>query len=143
MYAQCSRRPELSTTMHHDQVAASETQSSDHKKSIMFIGDRGCGVGSPIKGHQQFGSTWKQKLHGRYTPALVINEYNFSQTCCLFCFQSFPIPWLQSATRSKPRTGLLFVRMLNAPSTYTVVCRDQVSAKSNSMVSNATNSTNR
>ncbi|EPB93124.1 hypothetical protein HMPREF1544_00198 [Mucor circinelloides 1006PhL] len=79
--------------MHHDQVAASETQSSDHKKSIMFIGDRGCGVGSPIKGHQQFGSTWKQKLHGRYTPALVINDQRQGQNReRVFCLSGCSMP---------------------------------------------------
>ncbi|CEG82306.1 hypothetical protein RMATCC62417_16392 [Rhizopus microsporus] len=36
-------------------------------KPIMFIGDRGIGVGSRIKKRLRYGGTWKQKLHRQET----------------------------------------------------------------------------
>ena len=38
----------------------------------MFIGDRGHGVRSIIKGHQQFGGHWKEKIHGRRFPFSIL-----------------------------------------------------------------------
>ncbi|KAI8047264.1 hypothetical protein BDF21DRAFT_352407, partial [Thamnidium elegans] len=35
-----------------------------NKHMVMFIGDRGTGAGSTIKGYRQYGGTWKQKIHG-------------------------------------------------------------------------------
>ncbi|KAL7325933.1 hypothetical protein PS15p_208349 [Mucor circinelloides] len=127
--SQCKkrRRLELSKTKHHDRVAASERKSSNHKKPIMFVGDRGHGVGSRIKGHQKFGGTWKQELHGRYTPTLITNEYNSSQTC-LFCFHKLSHPMVAVKDEVKATNGSFVCLNAQCPNAYTVVCRDQVSA---------------
>ena len=128
--SQCKkrRRLELSKTKHHDRVAASERKSSNnHKKPIMFVGDRGHGVGSRIKGHQKFGGTWKQELHGRYTPTLITNEYNSSQTC-LFCFHKLSHPMVAVKDKVKATNGSFVCLNAQCPNAYTVVCRDQVSA---------------
>jgi hypothetical protein len=57
----------------------------------MFIGDRGFGVGSRIKGFRRYGGAWKQNIHGQYTNACITNERNTSQTC-VFCFNKLDHP---------------------------------------------------
>ncbi|KAI9354377.1 hypothetical protein BD770DRAFT_324854 [Pilaira anomala] len=57
----------------------------------MFIGDRGFGVGSSIKGHLKYGGKWKHKVHGRYTHAVITNE-NFTSQTCLYCFGKLDHP---------------------------------------------------
>ncbi|KAI8639205.1 hypothetical protein BD408DRAFT_446149 [Parasitella parasitica] len=82
----------------------------------MFVGDRGHGFGSRIKGHRQFDGFWKQQRHGRYT-----------QTC-VFCFHklSHPVAALNGKIQ---RTGCSFL-CLNpeCPNAFKTMCRDQVSA---------------
>jgi hypothetical protein len=57
-----------------------------NKKSlVMFIGDRGTGVGSTIKGHRRYGGKWKQEIHGRNTTVCITNEHKTSQKC-VYCF---------------------------------------------------------
>ncbi|EPB86309.1 hypothetical protein HMPREF1544_06848 [Mucor circinelloides 1006PhL] len=70
----------------------------------MFVDDRGHSVGSHIKGHQRLGGAWKQKLHGHYTPTLIINEYNSSQTC-LFCFHKLSHPMVAVKDKVKTTNG--------------------------------------
>ncbi|CEP18896.1 hypothetical protein [Parasitella parasitica] len=95
---QCKRRRhlELSKKRAHDRIAAAERKASGFKEGgkalVMFVGDSGHGLGSHIKGHQRVGGTWKQEIHGRYTPTVITNEYNSSQTC-LFCFRKLCHPW--------------------------------------------------
>jgi hypothetical protein len=50
-----------------------------NKALIMFIGDRGHGTGSRIKGHIKYGG------HG-HVPVAITNEHNSSQTC-VYCFK--------------------------------------------------------
>ncbi|GAA5803126.1 hypothetical protein HPULCUR_008601 [Helicostylum pulchrum] len=60
-------------------------------KSIMFIGDRGYGVGSNIKGHIKYGGKWKPAIHSRYTSVRITNDHHTSQTC-LFCYGKLDHP---------------------------------------------------
>ncbi|KAK9718280.1 hypothetical protein K7432_005626 [Basidiobolus ranarum] len=57
----------------------------------MFIGDRGHGIGSRIKGHVKYGGKWKETIHSRYTSVFVTDEHNSSQTC-VFCFEKLAHP---------------------------------------------------
>ncbi|KAI9247411.1 hypothetical protein EDC94DRAFT_364085 [Helicostylum pulchrum] len=57
----------------------------------MFIGDRGYGVGSNIKGHIKYGGKWKPAIHSRYTSVCITNEHHTSQTC-LFCYGKLDHP---------------------------------------------------
>ena len=94
---------------------------------MMFVGDRGHGVGSRIKGHQRFGGTWKQEIHGRYTPTVITNEYNSSQTC-LFCFRKLSHPLKTIGDEVKTTNGSFVCINDKCPNAFKVVCRDQVSA---------------
>ncbi|KAG1584000.1 hypothetical protein G6F48_008166 [Rhizopus delemar] len=47
---------------------------STKKKLVMFIGDRGTGVGSRIKGFKRYGGRWKEVIHSE--------EANSVQMCC-------------------------------------------------------------
>ncbi|KAL0137307.1 hypothetical protein V8B55DRAFT_1578093 [Mucor lusitanicus] len=60
-------------------------------QTVLFIGNRGTGVGSRIKGHLRYGGHWKSKTHARYTSVCVTNEYHSSQTCP-YCFQKTTHP---------------------------------------------------
>jgi Fanconi anemia group M protein len=59
---------------------------------IMFTGNRGYGIGSPIKGHLKYGGTWKPYNYSYYTPVVITNEHNTSQNCP-FCFQKLAYPY--------------------------------------------------
>ncbi|CEG74258.1 hypothetical protein RMATCC62417_09496 [Rhizopus microsporus] len=48
---------------------------------IMFIGDRGTGVGSTIKGSRRYGGKWKQCMHEMSVKVCIRNENMISQTC--------------------------------------------------------------
>ncbi|KAI8880038.1 hypothetical protein K501DRAFT_152370, partial [Backusella circina FSU 941] len=58
---------------------------------ILFVGDRGYGVGSRIKGFLKYGGKWKPKKHTLYTSVCITNENNTSQTCP-FCFGKLSHP---------------------------------------------------
>lgn len=38
-----------------------------------------------IKGHLKYGGQWKQEIHGRYTHAVITDEYVTSHTC-IYCY---------------------------------------------------------
>ncbi|KAI9482747.1 MAG: hypothetical protein EXX96DRAFT_453159, partial [Benjaminiella poitrasii] len=57
----------------------------------MFVGDRGLGIGSRLKGHLKYGGNWKPVKNSLFTPVLVTNEHNSSQTC-LFCYKKLSHP---------------------------------------------------
>ncbi|KAI8380047.1 hypothetical protein BD560DRAFT_388271 [Blakeslea trispora] len=46
---------------------------------IMFVGDRGYGIGSSIRGHVRLDGSWKPKKHSLYTSVCITNEHNTSQ----------------------------------------------------------------
>ncbi|KAI8067205.1 hypothetical protein BDF21DRAFT_315820, partial [Thamnidium elegans] len=50
----------------------------------MFIGDRGTGAGSTIKGYRRYGGTWKQKIHGQSNTTCITNENKAAQTCIYY-----------------------------------------------------------
>ncbi|KAI9259844.1 hypothetical protein EDC94DRAFT_585685 [Helicostylum pulchrum] len=58
----------------------------DWKKVIKFVGDRGAGVGSRIKGHRRYGGKWLGNV-------CITNEHMPSQTC-VYCFQHLERPLL-------------------------------------------------
>jgi hypothetical protein len=49
------------------------------KEPVLFVGDRGYGVGSRIKSFLKYGGTWKPKTHSMYTTVRVTNENNTSR----------------------------------------------------------------
>ncbi|KAL7325285.1 hypothetical protein PS15p_207792 [Mucor circinelloides] len=51
---------------------------------LLFIGDRGYGINSPVKGHMRCGSAREAKEYSQHCPVIVTNEHNASQTY-LFC----------------------------------------------------------
>ncbi|KAI9485407.1 MAG: hypothetical protein EXX96DRAFT_475739 [Benjaminiella poitrasii] len=57
----------------------------------MFVGDRGLGIGSRLKGHLKYGGKWKPVKNSLYTSVLITNEHNSSQTC-LFCYKKLSHP---------------------------------------------------
>ena len=52
---------------------------------IMFIGDRGTGIGSTTKGFRRYGGKWKQYKHDIDVNVCITNENMTSQTC-MYCF---------------------------------------------------------
>ena len=57
----------------------------------MFIGDRGTGVGSRIKGFKRYGGRWKEVIHSEATNVCVTNE-NLTSKTCIFCFRRLTHP---------------------------------------------------
>jgi hypothetical protein len=66
----------------------------------MFIGDRGTGVGSRIKGHLRYGGKWKEQLHSQYTNVCITNEHYTSQTC-VFCYSKLAHPTIHKRIKGK------------------------------------------
>ncbi|KAI8646635.1 hypothetical protein BD408DRAFT_409999 [Parasitella parasitica] len=93
----------------------------------MFVGDRGHGFGSRIKGHRRFGGFWKQQRHGRYAPTLIPNEHNTSQTC-VFCFHKLFHPVAAPNGKIQRTAGSFLCLNPKFPNAFKTVCRDQVSA---------------
>ncbi|KAI9269674.1 hypothetical protein EDC94DRAFT_645929 [Helicostylum pulchrum] len=48
-------------------LAKGKGKSKKPPKLIMFIGDKGTGVGSRIKGFRRYGGRWKEDIHGEAT----------------------------------------------------------------------------
>ncbi|ORE03060.1 hypothetical protein BCV72DRAFT_316218 [Rhizopus microsporus var. microsporus] len=57
----------------------------------MFIGDRGTGVESRIKGFCRYGGRWEEQLHGKHINMCITNEHMASQTC-VYCYQKLCHP---------------------------------------------------
>ncbi|KAG2233685.1 hypothetical protein BDF21DRAFT_457861 [Thamnidium elegans] len=121
------RRLELTKRRYCDKTTAIEGKFSGTKKPIMFIGGRGRGIRSSIKGHQRFGEFKKQNKHGQNTPTLITNEYNGSQTC-LFCFNKLSHPVSAAADKISISKGTFICLNSNCPKAFKPMCRDKVSA---------------
>ncbi|KAL0097138.1 hypothetical protein J3Q64DRAFT_1711616 [Phycomyces blakesleeanus] len=86
----------------------SENKLSSKKPLILFIGDRGTGTGSRIKGFRKYGGKWKQNINGEAVNVCITNECNTSQTC-IFCFSPLTnprIPGKKEEVTNKPRDAL-------------------------------------
>ncbi|KAI9262468.1 hypothetical protein EDC94DRAFT_94556 [Helicostylum pulchrum] len=82
------RTYELQKQKYVDQLCSKERKyvsSSGNTVPILFVGGRGYGIGSRLKGHSRQGGIWKPKKHGLYTSVCITNEHNASQTYP-FCF---------------------------------------------------------
>lgn len=101
-----SRTYELQKQKYIDRLCSKEREyvsSSENTTPIMFVGDRGYGIGSAIKGHSRQGGVWKPRKHSLYTSVCITNEHNTSQTC-LFCFEKLFHPittWINKAGQKK------------------------------------------
>ncbi|CEP18628.1 hypothetical protein [Parasitella parasitica] len=93
----------------------------------MLIGNRGHCVGSSIKGHWRFGGHWKEERHARYTPVLITNEHNTSQTC-IFCFRKLlhPIAFKDDRLRQGKDTFLCYNE--SCPHKYKPMSQDKLLA---------------
>jgi hypothetical protein len=65
--------------------ATGDGAKASNKKLVMFIGDKGTGVGSTIKRHGRYGGKWHAKLQGRATIVCITNE-DFTSQICPYCF---------------------------------------------------------
>ncbi len=74
---------------------------------LLFVGDRGYGVGSAIKGHLKYGGQWKPRKHSLYTSVCITNEHNTSQTCT-YCFGKLTHP-----IRRIEENGKLYLKSVN------------------------------
>ncbi|OAC99582.1 hypothetical protein MUCCIDRAFT_114775 [Mucor lusitanicus CBS 277.49] len=112
-----------------DRIASKERQALAKRDTVrvMFVGDRGHGYGSAIKGHLRFGGHWKEERHARYVPTIITNEYNSSQTC-LFCFNKLSHPIYPRKNAVKVNKGTFICLHPQCPNAHVPVCRDQVSA---------------
>jgi hypothetical protein len=121
------RRLELTKKKFYQKTSHYERMSSGIKNPTMFIGDRGHGYSSSIKGHLRFGGFKKENEHGLSTPTIITNEYNTSQTC-IFCFNKLSHP--MSAVDGKVRTtsGTFVCLHPGCPKAFKPVCRDKLSA---------------
>ncbi|KAG1556418.1 hypothetical protein G6F49_006289 [Rhizopus delemar] len=64
---------------------------STKKKLVMFIGDRGTGVGFRIKGFKRYGGRWKEVIHSEAANVCITNE-NLTSKTCIFCFRRLTHP---------------------------------------------------
>ncbi|ORE01445.1 hypothetical protein BCV72DRAFT_236348 [Rhizopus microsporus var. microsporus] len=88
------RAYELQKRKYTDRLCSDERRYATFSrkvKPIMFVGDRGLGIGSRIKGYMRYGGYWKPLKHSLYTYVCITNEHNTSQTCS-YCFQKLSHP---------------------------------------------------
>ena len=98
----------------------------------MFIGDRGTGVGSRLKGHLKYGGKWKPKLHAVSSAIHFTNEHKTSQTC-MFCFGPLTHPKRTSKDKPAKKTvngafWCLNPRCISVRSHKPIQSRDKTSA---------------
>ncbi|KAI9253043.1 hypothetical protein EDC94DRAFT_525531 [Helicostylum pulchrum] len=74
----------------------------------MFVGDRGYGIGSRLKGFNRCGGIWKPKQHSRYLASCITNKHNMSQTY-FYCFKKLDHPF----KRIKDKQRLEKVKTIN------------------------------
>ncbi|KAI8091844.1 hypothetical protein BDF21DRAFT_332801 [Thamnidium elegans] len=60
----------------------------------MFIGDRGTGIGSRVKGFRRFRGKWKEEIHSEAVNECLTNENLTSQTY-VFCFDRLVHPQIK------------------------------------------------
>ncbi|CEP10874.1 hypothetical protein [Parasitella parasitica] len=88
----------------------------------MFVGDRGLGIGSRVKGFQKYGGRWKPQKNSLYSSVLITNEHNTSQTC-LYCFRKIFHPLLitekEGERKVKRRNGVFQCINKECPSVKT------------------------
>lgn len=121
------RRLELTKNRFYDRLASKERKFTKVSSPIMFIGDRGHAIRSPIKGHLRFGGYWKELRHSRYTPTLITNEHNSSQTC-LWCFSKLSHPYTAKDGTVKKTNGSFICLNDVCPNKSVVMSRDCLSA---------------
>ncbi|KAG1174754.1 hypothetical protein G6F71_004662 [Rhizopus microsporus] len=77
------------------------------KKLLMFVGDRGTGVGSRVKGFMRYGGKWKENMHAEAINVCVTNENKKSQIC-VFCFKKLAHP-----KRKEVKNGKAIFKSIN------------------------------
>jgi hypothetical protein len=118
---------------YYDRICAKERRYASGIKSrvlVMFIGDRGYGVNSTIKGHLKYGGFWKAKKHSFYATVAVINEHNTSQTC-IYCSKKLLHPLKNVEGKLKEVNGTFYCPNKKRPLQKTREqsgCRDKTSA---------------
>lgn len=96
----------------------------------MFIGDRGTGVGSSIKGFRKYGGKWKEKIHAESVNVCVTNENLTSQTC-VFCFGLLSHPRI----KKQAKNGKIYTRTINGsmyctnPACISVIKKQAIKAR--------------
>ena len=78
---------ELQKRKYADRLCSDERRyatSSRKAKPIMFVGDRGLGIGSRIKGYMRYGGHWKPLKHNTYTSICITSKHNTFQTCIYY-----------------------------------------------------------
>ncbi|CAO3646917.1 unnamed protein product [Mucor hiemalis] len=62
------------------------------RKVVQFVGDRGTGVGTRIKGYRKYGGRWLENMRGQRGNVCLTDEYRTSQTC-VYCFSQLEHPY--------------------------------------------------
>ncbi|CAO3636577.1 unnamed protein product [Mucor hiemalis] len=83
-HLQCSRGTSRSLTYTHNQIG--------WRKVVQFVGDRGTGVGTRIKGYRRYGGRWLENMRGQRGNVCLTDEYRTSQTC-VYCFSQLEHPY--------------------------------------------------
>ena len=86
-----SRKKSIWITAEERKFLTKANTGADKKQTLMFIGDRGTGVGSRIKGFRKYGGRWKEQLRGKHVTVCITNEHMTSQTC-IYCYQELCHP---------------------------------------------------
>ncbi|CEG63524.1 hypothetical protein RMATCC62417_00653 [Rhizopus microsporus] len=97
----CSKQRRVLRAVHPEQ---------ERKALVMFMGDRGIGIGSTIKGYRRYGGQWKQNRHSKDVAVCITNEHKTSQTCT-YCFGQLRRPtarYLVSGKTVKRRVKATF-----------------------------------
>lgn len=100
----------------------------------MFIGDRGTGIGSRIKGFRRYGGTWKEGIHAEAASVCITNE-NLTSKTCVFCFSRLNHPRVSQTKNSrkfeKKILGTLYCTnplCVSVIAKRAIKCRDSLSA---------------
>ncbi|KAI8047205.1 hypothetical protein BDF21DRAFT_405151 [Thamnidium elegans] len=91
------------------------------KHMVMFIGDRGTGAGSTIKGYRRYGGTWKQRSHGKSNTTCITNENKATQTCVYYLYPLYRTNQKVMMKRKMVQKTCVFVRHRFIRSGYTII----------------------
>ena len=67
---------------------------------VIFIGNRGTGIGSTTKEFRRYGEKWKQELHGMNVNVCIAKDSMTSQTC-IYCFSKLVNPMPRKTIKDK------------------------------------------
>ena len=99
------------------------------KKIVQFVGDRGTGVGSRLKGFRKYGGKWLEVLRSQQNIVCITNEQKTSQLC-IFCFEKLCHPRCSGKRTTKGALQCVNPACVSVKNGRAIKSRDRLSSLS-------------